>query len=81
MAKALGRRGCLKRAQRLSTARRKQIAALGGNARARSMKAARRLEDNFRYAAAMEALRAAGRSPLRHHHDDGRLPGIYPQTR
>jgi len=81
MARALGRRGGRKRAQRLSTGRRKQIASLGGSARARSLQAARRLEDNFRYAAAMEALRAAARPRSRRQHHDGRLPGIYSRQR
>jgi len=81
MARALGRRGGRLRAQRLSADRRKQIASLGGSARARSLQAARRLEDNFRYAAAMEALRDAARPRLRRQRHDGRLPGIYSRKR
>lgn len=80
MARVLGRRGGRIRAQRLPANRKKQIASLGGAARARSLKAARRLEDNFRYAAAMEALRPS-RPPARRQREDGRLPGIYPSKR
>ena len=78
MARALGRRGGRIRAQRLSAARKKQIASLGGTARARSLQVARRIEDNFRYAAAVASLRGPARTVTRRKQFDGRLPGIYP---
>lgn len=42
------------RAKRLSTERRREIAAGGGRARSLSLQAARRIEENFRY---LEAAR------------------------
>lgn len=78
MARALGRRGGRIRAQRLSAAHRKQIASLGGTARARSLQAARRIEENFRYATAARSLRGTPRQVTREKGFDGRLPGIYP---
>lgn len=57
VAKALGRRGGLARARRLAPQERKKIASLGGRAKALSRHAARRIEDNFRYLEAIEALR------------------------
>ena len=81
MAKALGRRGGLARARRLSKARRAEIASLGGEARARSLEAARRIAENFRYAAAVREL--GGGAPIveRESTFSGRLPGIYPPSR
>jgi hypothetical protein len=78
MARALGRRGGRIRAQRLSGARKSAIAALGGSARARSLAAARRIEENFRYVAAIGSLRAAARTGSASGDRPGRLPGIYP---
>ena len=78
MAKALGRRGGRRRAQRLSGARKQQIAALGGAARARSLEAARRIEANLRYAAAVAALRGPASPVVSLKRFSGRLPGIYP---
>ena len=76
MARALGRRGGRTRAQRLSAGRKKQIASLGGMARARSLDAARRIEANLRYAATVELLR--GPLPVvRMKRFGGPLPGIY----
>src|SRR5262249_10734405 len=74
MAKLLGRRGGLNRAARLSPARRKQIAASGGAARASSLRAARRIEDNFRFAAAAEALRRRSHPSRRRERGDNRRP-------
>jgi hypothetical protein len=59
IAKQLGRRGGLARAKSLSLSRRKAIASLGGQARALSRHAVRRVEENFRYLEAIEALRKA----------------------
>ena len=78
MARALGRRGGRVRAERLSAAHRTRIASLGGAARVISLDAARRIDDNFRYATATRelrdpSLRKAGTTRI-----DGRLPGIYP---
>ena len=77
MASALGRRGGRIRAQRLSAARKKQIASLGGDARARSLQAARRITANFAYAAAVLALQGGARPITRQKRFTGRLPGIY----
>ncbi len=78
MARAMGRRGGQARARRLSAERRRQIASLGGRARHRSLLVARRIADNFFYAAA--ALELQGGSPklLRMKTFTGRLPGLYP---
>ena len=77
LARALGRRGGRMRAQRLSAGRKKQIASLGGNARARSLEAARRIEANLRYAATVVVLRGAVPPVVRMKRFSGRLPGIY----
>jgi hypothetical protein len=77
MARALGRRGGRKRAQRLSASRKKQIASLGGVARARSLGAARRIEANLRYAATVELLRGPVRPVVRMKRFGGPLPGLY----
>ena len=52
----MGRRGGRARAKRLSAARRRQIASLGGRARALSLLAERRILENLRYAAAIVQL-------------------------
>ena len=80
MARALGRRGGRMRAQRLSASRKKQIASLGGAARARSLDAARRIEANLRYAATVELLRGPVRPVVRMKRFGGPLPGIYRGT-
>jgi hypothetical protein len=56
MARELGRRGGLSRAARLTPERRRQIASLGGMAKALSRVAAGRILDNLRYLAAVEVL-------------------------
>ena len=78
LARALGRRGGRIRAQRLSVTRKKQIASLGGSARVRSLEAARRIEDNFRYVTAVRSLRGASRHVSTRKGFNDRLPGIYP---
>ncbi len=69
------------RAKRLSAAHKRQIASLGGAARAKSLQAARRIADNFRYAAASLSLRGAPHKVTRLKAFQGRLPGIYPDER
>ena len=78
MARALGRRGGRARAKRLSVADKKRIASLGGRARLQSLKAARRIEDNFRYAAVIDDLRGQPAIVRRLSAFAGALPGIYP---
>jgi hypothetical protein len=78
MARALGRRGGLARARRLTPEERRRIAALGGKARAESLRAARRIADNFRYEAAVRALRGNAPPIRRLKSFAGPLPGIYP---
>jgi hypothetical protein len=84
MARALGRRGGRVRAKRLSAEHRTQIASLGGTARAISLDVARRIDDNFRYAAAARELgdpfrsRTGSRRTGKRRVDGGRLPGLYP---
>ena len=78
MARALGRKGGRARAQRLSVAEKKRIASLGGKARLRSLQAARRIADNFRYAAAVDGLRGQPAAVRRLKSFAGPLPGIYP---
>lgn len=55
-ARILGRRGGRKRARNLSPQRRKAIASSGGHARSKSLKAARRIEENFLYLDAMRQM-------------------------
>ena len=57
IAKALGRRGGLARAKKLSGQKRKEIAALGGVTKALSAKAAQRIEKNFKYSNALKELK------------------------
>ena len=78
IARALGRRGGRARRNRLSAADRKRIASLGGKARLRSLQAARRITDNFRYAAAADELRGRTTTAKRMSAFAGPLPGIYP---
>ena len=56
-AKALGKRGGEKRAKRLSSEQKKVIASLGGKARAESLQAAKRIEENFLYLETIQELR------------------------
>jgi hypothetical protein len=78
MAGALGQRGGQARAQRLSAARKSEIASLGGSARARSLDAASRIEENFRYVSAVRSLRSPSRKVSTAKGVKKRLPGIYP---
>lgn len=78
MAAVLGRRGGRARARRLSAAERRRIAALGGQARASSMQAARRLTDNLLYLAAVVELRGGAPPVDILNSFEHPLPGIYP---
>ena len=78
IARILGGRGGRERARRLSSEEKRRIAALGGVARRRSLEAARRIEENLRYAAAVEELRGKKADVRRESSFTGRLPGIYP---
>ena len=77
MARTMGRRGGKARARRLSAERRRQIAAMGAQARQRSLQAARRIADNLAYAAAVLELQGGPRKVRRMKTFSGRLPGIY----
>jgi hypothetical protein len=78
MARWLGQRGGQARAARLSAADRRRIASLGGESRRRSLQAARRIADNFQYAAAVVELRGRPHDVTRMKTFRGPLPGIYP---
>lgn len=78
MARALGRKGGRARGKRLSAADKKRIASLGGKARGQSLRTARRIADNFRYAAALGDLRGQPTPIKRLSAFPGPLPGIYP---
>jgi hypothetical protein len=77
MARLLGRQGGLARGRRLSPEARRRIASLGGGARRESIQAARRILDNLRYAAAVEALRGGPPPVRRLRRAGGPLPGLY----
>lgn len=57
IAKVLGRRGGLKRAQNLSSDEKVHIARMGAKARVESLKAASRVETNFKYVEAIWQLK------------------------
>lgn len=78
IAKALGRRGGRARARRLSAEERKRIASLGAKARLRSLQAAQRVTDNFRYLDAVIELRGGAPAVARTRKPEGPIPGIYP---
>jgi hypothetical protein len=78
MARALGRRGGRARGSRLSAADKKRIASMGGRARSQSLRAARRIAENFRYVQVLEALRPRVATVRRVGVFRGSLPGIYP---
>jgi hypothetical protein len=59
IARALGRRGGLARARKLSAGRRKEIASQGGRSKALSRHASRRIRENFEYLERVNALRKA----------------------
>jgi hypothetical protein len=75
MARTLGRRGGLARRRRLSSAEKTRIASLGAHARIESLRIARRILANFRYAEAVRALRGAPRVK-RTSQFNGRLPDL-----
>ena len=81
IARQLGRRGGRARAKRLSPERKQEIASLGGVSRADSLRAARRIADNFRYAAATRVLRGTPPTIRRVKAVNGVLPGLYPHRR
>ncbi len=57
IAKVLGRRGGLKRAQNLSSDEKIRIARMGAKARVASLKAATRIKTNFKYLEAIRQLK------------------------
>jgi len=77
LAKALGRLGGRARARRLSFERKKQIASLGGQARAQAHQVARRIAENFRYVNVARELAGRPRKVMRLKTFTGRLPGTY----
>jgi hypothetical protein len=77
LARALGSLGGRSRATRLSADEKKRVASLGGKARLQSLQAARRIADNFRYAAVVDELRGRRTKVKRMARYDGPLPGIY----
>lgn len=78
MARALGSRGGRARSERLSATEKKRIASLGGEARLRSLRAARRIVENLRYAVVLGELGRRATSVRRLTDFAGPLPGIYP---
>lgn len=74
-ARALGRRGGLARAARLTVEARRAIASQGGRARSLSFHAARRIRENFRYLEAVKALRPRPAAVTRMRTFSGVLPG------
>jgi hypothetical protein len=78
MARALGRRGGLSWARRLSAHDGRRIAALGGQARSQSLTVARRIAENFEYLAAIRDLRGESPTVARVRTCRTPLPGIYP---
>jgi len=77
MARAMGRRGGRARAKRLSPERRRQIASLGGQARQRSLLAARRILENLLFAAAVAELQGEALEVPRMKTFAGPLPSLY----
>lgn len=76
LARALGRRGGLSRARRLTPADKSRIASLGGHARRQSLQAARRIADNFKYLSVVCEL--CPPLPVKRLRTcRARLPGIY----
>jgi hypothetical protein len=80
MARILGRRGGQVRATRLTRARKREIAALGGAARAASLQRAQRIATNSRYLAMVRVLRGQEVRITRLRSFTDRLPGIYPRN-
>jgi hypothetical protein len=78
IARVLGRRGGLRRAERLRKKEKQRIAALGGSARGVSLQMAGRIRSNFDYLTAILELRGQAPSITRMSSFEGPLPGIYP---
>ncbi len=76
IARTLGRRGGLRRAQRLSSRRRAEIARMGARARAESLRLAEVVQHNFEYVRTIERLDRP-RPVLSETTCRGTLPGIY----
>jgi hypothetical protein len=81
IAKKMGSLGGKARAKRLSSEAKKAIASLGGRARSQSILAAKRIEQNFAYVAAMNELRGGPIKVKRIKTSNDRLPGIYPNDK
>ena len=79
IARMLGRRGGLRRAQQLSNARRVEIAQLGSLARADSLRLGRVIRNNFDYVAAMRQLNPPAKVNSESK-SARKLPGIYDTT-
>ncbi len=75
-ARELGRRGGLRRAQRLSRPRRSEIARMGASARAESLRLAEAIRNNFAYVSAIDQLRPP-RPTVPESACRGPLPGIH----
>lgn len=76
IAKELGRRGGLKRAKNLSSARKKEIAQMGAKARAESILIAERIRTHFAHLTFIQALNPP--PPVQSVSTcDEKLPGIY----
>jgi len=76
IAKKLGRRGGLKRAQNLSSNEKKRIASMGAKARIESLKAAARIETNFKYLEAIWELKPPPKVKSVHS-TNRKLPSVY----
>lgn len=76
LARTLGRRGGLRRAQRLSRQRRADIARMGAKARAESLRLAEAIRNNFDYVSVIERLDSP-RPILSEPASRRALPGIY----
>lgn len=77
LAKVLGRRGGQVRAKRLSPERRREIAALGGKARANSLDLYKRMIENFRYVQTIREMCGETSGLKREKNFSGKLPGLY----
>ena len=76
LAKALGSRGGKARAKRLNSKEKKLIASAGGKARVESLRLAKRIEINFRYANTLKEMASPIRvSSVSKTHK--KLPGFY----
>ena len=76
IARMLGRLGGLKRAHRLSKARREEIARLGSQARADSLRLQQAIRNNFDHVAAIRQLQPAS-TAISESAAVRKLPGIY----